>query len=263
MREGTNRRRTYLWCWGTRGGAARNETGVYSLKIKLNIATIGSKIYVRANESNVHRRSVELLNNDIERSTFCRNKGYFLCGRNHFTVVNKFSCGTLSKKIPDSLWGSVDGDEDIPRISLEVAFTHENLIQLYLESVHTLTEYTTMEYAFAIKIHPSRLDMNFRALFFGMRRTPENPPSDPKGLVAEVDQIYQEEKTVVGFDCVQEATDVFPVDDVNAQKNDFGVEVFYTRNITEENYAEDFVVPISPPSDNILIHSITISFIRE
>jgi hypothetical protein len=222
-----------------------------------------SKIYVRANESVVHRRCVAKLENDIDQSSYCRNKNYIFCEKNSLILVNKFNCGTLVKKIPDALLGLAENG-DTPKICLEVAFTHQSSLQLYLQSIHTLTEYTTLEYSFAIKVHCSRSNNHFFATFFGMKRTESNPPADPKELPSLIGQIYQEQGIVPRFHCNQQVFDDFPIDDPEKQIQKYGVEVFFTRQIWEANFSQDFVIDFEPPAiGNITIHGSSIAHVRE
>ena len=216
----------------------------------------GAKVYVRGNETPVHIDTIRCLASDILTSSFGTNNNLHTASSNFFIVVNKFSCGTLTKKIPDALFVSENGID--PKVSLEVSFSHENTNELYLESVHALTEYTTIEYSFAVKVYQSAANNDFHALFFAMKRAPGNPPADPEGLPAEVEKIYypsdEEEEGGIqeGFDCVHVEDEEgkmrrqFPVNDVEAQKAGYGVEVFFTREIDEDNFHRTIAVRVAP-----------------
>ena len=208
----------------------------------------GSKIYVRGNESAVHRDGVSILKVEILRSSFAIRRNLLGAEKISVIVVNQFSCGTLVKKIPDALFES-DPNEG-PKASLEFAFSNESTNRLYLESVHVLTQYTTIEYAFGVKIHSNSRRIDFDALFFAMRRAPGNLHAALEDLPTELEQIYEnsqeEEEPLIHFPCVAGITeeDEYPVDYVESQMDKYGVEFFFTKNINEANYNyENVTIP--------------------
>jgi hypothetical protein len=224
----------------------------------------GTKIFVRGNESTVHQEAVRQLSTDITRSSFGRSKRLSATEEKSFIVVNLFECGALTKKIPDALLHKFVNPD--PYVALEVAFSNETIDELYFESVHALTEYTTMEYAFGIKIHSSADNDHFGATLFAMRRAQGNPAASSKDLPLEAKEKYKrgEKKTVPHYDCAlgMEKGEEFPKEYVELQMYIYGVEVFFTHQINEDNFYNDIVVPIEP-SENVTFSALTISITRE
>ena len=103
----------------------------------------GADIYVRNNESPVHKVAVSGIMTDIDNSTYPSRSGYVLSPNGSIILVNKFLCGMLVKKIPDALFQSL------------------------MESVHLLTEYSTIEYSIAVKIFQHSDNNRFHALLHG------------------------------------------------------------------------------------------------
>jgi hypothetical protein len=224
----------------------------------------GTKIYVRANESSVHQDGVREISADISRSSFGRSKKIVSAIENNLILVKIFKCGALTKKIPDGLFRRL-GDQD-PYVSLEVAFSNENINELYFESVHALSKYTTIEYAFGLKIYSNSVNNHFDATLFAMRRAAENPPASSKDLPLEAEKAYEDsgKQTLAHYDCASnlDEDEEFPTEYVESQVDEFGVEVFFTRQINEQNYNNDIVIPFGP-SQNVTFSAFTISMIRE
>ena len=231
------------------------------------------KVYVRNNETPLHRTAIMCLAINIMDSSFGMSRDLNYAMMNYLIVVNKFSCGTLTKNIPDALFEY--DDETDPKVSFEVSFAQEDLNELYLESVHSLTEYTTIEYFFGLKIYQSNLNNDFRALFFVMKRAQGNRLPDPDGRPAEVERIYyptddEEDGGIQGaYHCVCVLNDKgnerheFPFDDLEAQRIGYGVEVFFSREINERNYYRNVVVPIDSARDRFTLKAREIRSIRE
>jgi hypothetical protein len=234
------------------------------------IRVYGSDIFVVGNESNVHRSAVQYIGGDIGGSKYCQNRNLTHFDKPHFVVVNKFRCGCLVKKIPDGLFGNYNSGT--PIVSFEIAFRHEDIDLLYWESVHSLTEFTTIELSIVMITFVHVENDRFDALFFAMRRTAANPPGsrlNPLGKPFEAKQRFETIGPVEGYYCTKEREDVpedfpperFPAGNLQEQQR-LGVEVFFERIINEENYEQDFTIPMRSSADNILIRGHSMALVR-
>ena len=219
-----------------------------------------ASIYVRNNEGPVHKSAANSISTDTGNSTYPSERGYVLSPSGSLILVNKFLCGMLVKKIPDALF-STQGLDAVEKISLEVAFSNENLFQLLMESVHVLTEYSTIEYAIAVKIFQHSDNNRFHALLFAMKRAPRNPVPEPNQGPCQVKLAYEKNGIQPDYDCEENFRGEFPFDNVEEQKSRFGVEIFFQHQIDEENFNQDILIPINRV-ENILIHSYSIAYIR-
>lgn len=220
----------------------------------------GAGIYVRNNEGPVHKSAVNSISTDIGTSTSPSGRSYVLSPSGSLILVNKFLCGMLVKKIPDALFSTEDVDA-VEKISLEVAFSNENLFQLLMESVHVLTEYSTIEYSIAVKIFKHSDNNRFDALLFAMKRAPQNPAPQSNQGPCQVKLAYEKNGIQPNYDCQENFQGEFPFDNVAEQRRRFGVEIFFQHFIDEGNFNQDIIIPINR-IENILIHSDSIAFIR-
>jgi hypothetical protein len=104
--------------------------------------------------------------------------------------------------------------------------------ELYWESVHSLTEFTSIEIAIRVKIYYHEENDRFDAFIYAMRRIGDNTPAYPEEEAQIVLQKFRSEGIVENYHCVSNAGKISASD--FRQQSRLGVEIFFKHRINEQ-----------------------------
>lgn len=171
-------------------------------------------------------------------------------------IVNCYACGKITAKSADVL---VTRNRDaMPLLAGEVGFTNESLEDLFLETIHFLTEYTTPWYSIGMKIRPSG---PFLAYLFVLGRLDSNAP-ESENLYDDTISTFKKKILQRGKKTCKEKMKIpkyllekFPQsrEEINEILNLCGVQIVFLREITEENILEDIFISLPHYNCNVMI----------
>ncbi|CAF1010519.1 unnamed protein product [Brachionus calyciflorus] len=234
-----------------------NLSGFYGrVKIFKNV------IYLHP-ESKVHKIASKNFEQNIFDSLPEAIKAAYETCSGSVPVFNRYACGSVHHKIPDfSIRKICDPQNFI--IAGEVVFRHENEEQLLLESVHYLTEYTSVKYVVVIQLpRDNTSDFNMKIILF--ERQVDFDPEKKEILVSSL------EKGIKKLDKCLEID--FPMNILDWDKDKSCSSLFNFKEMkliqyTYENYKDELPIEFKIPgsvfdqTESILIH-ISFDAIRE